>query len=55
MHRPVHLEPKVVRLEGSSDRDLAQDCVTRKSVTCLHVVADAYWVSSVGHTLINLE
>ena len=55
MHRLVHPEPRVVRLEGSSDKDLAQDCLKRKSVTCLHVVADAYWVSSVGHSLVNLN
>ena len=47
MHRPVHSEPGVIRLLGRSDTDWAQDKVTRKSRTCLHVLADGCLLSSV--------
>ena len=47
MYGPVHSEAGVIRLVGRSDTDWAQDKVTRKSRTCLHVLADGCMLSSV--------
>jgi len=53
MCRPVHSEAVVIRLVGRSDTDLAQGSVTRRSGTCLHVLADGCWLSNVLHKLTN--